>query len=268
MVYLTSPNHSDDNAVVGDQQVAKAFALIPQSDPVLEATLQAVGDRSLNPSLLSSMITVVNNRDTQFVTIQVSDSDPKRAAQLATEITKQSITQLEATKSGQIKQFMKQELDRLEIKIKNQEQELASLQDQAASNSLPPSQIALINQLNTDLDQERALYNQMLNSYTSMSDTQAILLQNAQIPRNPVGAGPIVAVAIGVLAGLVANVAVILYIERHGILRPTVQDNQLNGQSTNVKIKSLPTMNKLEQTLSAMADLGSQKPESNAVDEH
>jgi len=85
-LYVGSPNRTDYNSVVGDQQSAKAFAFIPRSDSVLAATLQTVGDQSLSLSQLSSMVTVNNNLDSQYVVIQVRDRDPKRAARLATEI--------------------------------------------------------------------------------------------------------------------------------------------------------------------------------------
>src|SRR5947209_5740291 len=89
-LFVSSPNHSDYNTLLGDQETAKALALFPQSNSVLLATLHIVGDRSLSQSQLASMISVDNNRDTQFVLIRVRDSSPNRAARLATVIAEQS----------------------------------------------------------------------------------------------------------------------------------------------------------------------------------
>src|SRR6266487_513621 len=213
MVYLNSPNRSDSSAIVGAQQAAKAFALIPQSGPVLLATIQAVGDRNLSPAQLSSMLTVVNNLDTQFVTIGIRDSDPRRAARLATVIVHQSITRFNtaATGGNQTNSFMKQELDTLAFEIKSLENQLT--QKGQVSQT--------VSQLNVSLNEKRTLYSQLLVSYESMSTIQAVVLQDAEVPKDPVGGGAIVGGAIGMLAGLIVITGVILFIERPGGLLPS-----------------------------------------------
>ena len=244
MLYLVSPNRNDASAVVGDQQVAKAFALIPQSGSVLRATLQAVGDRSLTLSQLSSMVTVNNDRDTQYVIINVRDSNPERAARLANEITRQSVIRFEAaaSDSGQTKQFVQQELDRLEIEIGNLEKDLATLQGQAQRSTSSPSQPSLINQLGTRLQEDRTLYNQLLGSYTNMSDTQAVILQEAEAPSGPVQ-NPVFAVGIGMVVGLIAIVGVIVLIEQtDDIVRTPAKVSQVTRLPTLMTIARLPAI--------------------------
>jgi len=210
IVYVVSPNHSDGNTVTGDQQAAKAFALIPQSGSVLAATLQTVGDHSLSVPQLSSMITVDNSADSQFVYISVRDGDASRAIKLDEEVTEQSITQFTAadTDYGQAKQFLRQEIDNLEIEMKNLETEITQLQGPAAA---PNPGVA---QLNSSLANDRLLYNQLLTSYMSLDSTQATVLQNAQISSVPSWTRQVLATAIGMLAGLVAIAGVILFVER------------------------------------------------------
>ena len=239
-LYVVSPDSSNYNSVIGAQQAAKSFAQLPQSNPVVEATLRTVSDRSLSPSQLSSMITVENDLNSQFVIIRVRDRDPQRAARLATEIARQSIAQFEVTSdSGSTQQFIKQEMDALEYQIKNLQKVLTGVQAQQSALGTPStSQTALINQLNTTLSDKLSLYNQLLSSYQSLSGFQVTLLGDAQIPKAPVGAGPAVAIAIGMLAGLIVIVAVILFIEQtKGILVPSTKSNHNHSLSTSVIIK-------------------------------
>jgi uncharacterized protein involved in exopolysaccharide biosynthesis len=212
-VYLTTPNRSDSNDLVGAQQAAKAFALIPTSGSILTATLQTAHDKNLSLSQLSSMIIVDNARDTQFVVIHVRDSDPNLAARLATLITQQSVARFEAasTDANQERQFVRQEMDRLQIEITDLESELTNTANQT-----------MIDQFSGKLSQDRTLYNQLLASYMNMSGIQAIVVQDAQVPQYPVvGVGWPAAVAIGMLVGLITIVAVITFIEQKQNILPS-----------------------------------------------
>ncbi len=243
IVYLVSPNHSDGNTVTGDQQAAKAFTLIPQSGTVLAATLQALGDPSLSIPQLSSMITVDNSSDSQFVYISVSDNDANRAIKLDEEVTKQSVAQFAAAGNDydQAKPFLKQEMDRLETEIKTLEMELANLQQPSTSNAPNPS----ADQLNQKLANDRALYNQLLNSYVSMDSTQAFILQDAQISSTPSWSRWALATAIGMLAGLVAIAGAIIFVERgDDILRTPAKVRQATNLSTFITVEHLPTLTK------------------------
>jgi protein-tyrosine kinase len=235
-LYISSPNHTDYQSVLGDQQAAKAFIRIPQSDSVLTATIQAVGYRNLNPSQLSSMVTVTNNQDTQYVTIAVRNIDPKMAARLDREIAKQSVISFEsaANDNGQVKQFLRQELANLENEMKGLEKQLTEAQNQSRLNTPSTSrQAGSINQLNTHLSADRTLYNELLSSYASMSSTQVTVVQDAQLLPNPIDLGKTVAAAIGALVGLITIVGVIIFIEQtDDILRTPDKIRQATGLST------------------------------------
>src|SRR5205807_3232624 len=196
-LYVNSPGRSDYQAVTGAEEAAKAFAQIPQSQSVLVAVLRAVGDKSLSLRQLSSMVIVAYTLNTQYVTIGVRDSNPERATRLTTEIARQSIAQFEtaATGGNQTGQFVQQQMNSLTSEIKNLQQQLA--QAQRTPNT------ALVDQINTKLSEDRTLYNELLNSYTTMSSVQITVVQPAEIPQNPVGLGMVVAIAMGLLAGLI-----------------------------------------------------------------
>ncbi|MGZ3612051.1 MAG: Wzz/FepE/Etk N-terminal domain-containing protein, partial [Ktedonobacteraceae bacterium] len=215
-LFVSSPNRSDINTLLGDQQAAAALASFPQSDAVLRATLQVIGDKSLSLSQLTSMVSVQNDRSTQFVTVTVRDSDPKRAAQLASEDAKQSIFQFEGMLTDpshtQLAQDLQYQVSQLATEIKNtqdelqnQEQQLANVEnnpvaDPTTQTDLVNQQTSRITQLNTTLTALRTAYSQLygeqISYFTSLSNSQVTLLQDAQVPQSPVGLQRTLAVAI------------------------------------------------------------------------
>lgn len=249
-LFVNLPNHGDTGSLYGAQQAAKAFAEFPQSRPVLAAALKDVGDTSLSLSQLASMVTAVNDVNSQFVVVMVRDTNPTRAARLANEIAKQSVIQFEisANDASSAKEFVREELANLQTEIKNQENQLASLQGQAtpsASSSPSPTQTAKVQELNTRLSELRTLYNQLVNSYNNLEGIQITVLQEAAIPQVPVSPKPLFAVLIGMLVGLVAIVSVIFFIEQYDdILRTSAKVSQKTGLSTFITVKHLPAIKK------------------------
>ena len=237
-LYFSSPNHTDYNSLLGDQQAAKAFATIPQSDSVMRATLQAVGDKSLTLKKFATMVTVTNNINTPYVTIGVRDSSPERAARLAGELTKQSMASYQnaSVDPGQTQQFVQQELNNLASDIKNIERQLAKAQSQGGSTDS-------ISQLNTNLNADRTLYNQLLSSSNQLDSTQINIVQAAHVPQDPVGLGKGLAAAIGLLIGLIAVVGVIILLEQtDDVLRSAEKVNLATGLSTLIAVPYLPEL--------------------------
>ncbi|MGZ3621861.1 MAG: polysaccharide biosynthesis tyrosine autokinase [Ktedonobacteraceae bacterium] len=253
-LFVSSPNRSDINTLLGDQQAAAALASFPQSDAVLRATLQVIGDKSLSLSQLTSMVSVQNDRSTQFVTVTVRDSDPKRAAQLASEDAKQSIFQFEGMLTDpshtQLAQDLQYQVSQLATEIKNtqdelqnQEQQLANVEnnpvaDPTTQTDLVNQQTSRITQLNTTLTALRTAYSQLygeqISYFTSLSNSQVTLLQDAQVPQSPVGLQRTLAVAIGALAGLITITGVIIFIEQ--------TDDILRTRAKVVKATAIPLL--------------------------
>lgn len=216
-LYVSSLNRSDYQTELGAQQAAKSFALFPQSGGVLQATLATVGNRNLSLSQLSSMVTVQNDLNSQFVVINVRNGDPRLAAQLASEIAKQSVAQFMASQSTNIQnqQFIGQQLASLQTEINTLQAQLA----QAQVGTATPARTALVTRLTTKLSNDRQVYNQLLSSEASVGGFQVTVVQQSQIPQSPVGLSLALAVAIGALVGLIVIVCVILFIEQtSGIL--------------------------------------------------
>ncbi len=240
-LFVNSPNHIDYNTVLGDQQAARALALFPQSNAVLQATLKSLKINNLTLPQLISMVTVQNDLNSQFVIVQVRDKDPQRAALLATEIARQSETQFQSTtinSTGAL--FVKKEISNIPKEISQLEQELRNIQAQSVNGTYTPEQTALINQLRASMDELQQSYIQYVNTYDTLNGIQVHLLQDAQVPQKPVGAGPALTIAIGMLVGLIAIVGVIIFIEQtDDILRSPFKVEKATDLRTLITVRHL-----------------------------
>ena len=240
-LFVTSPNHIDENSVLGDQQAARALANFSQSNSVLQATLNSLHIHDLTLPQLTSMVTVQNDLDSQFVIVQVRDKGSQRAAMLASEIAKQSETQFQSkTINSTGAEFVLYQIRTIPKEISQLKQELSNIQGQSVNGTYTPEQTALINQLRASIEGLEQSYIQYVNTYDTLNGIQVTLLQDAQIPQKPVGAGPIVAIAIGMLVGLIAIVGVIIIIEQtDDILRSPSKVEKATGLRTLITVRHL-----------------------------
>ena len=239
---ISSPNRNDNNSIMGDQQAATAFVVFPTSTPVLQATIQAIGDNSLTTSQLASIITVTNNVNTQIITIDVKDRDPSRAALIANELAQQSIIQFrKKTIDNHVSEsFLSIELNQLEAQIKNTEEQLSAAERPSTSNSNSIQQDTHINNLNNQLANLRTSYNELLTSYVNLIGFQIQQVQQAEISQKPVSPKPTVAVAIGALGGLLFMIGLIFIIEQMDDgLRTPKKIMEATGLSTLITVKHL-----------------------------
>ena len=73
--------------------------------------------------------------------------------------------------------------------ISQLEQEISNIQGQSVNGTYTPEQTALIDQLRTSVDVLKQSYYQYVNTYDTLNGIQVTLLQDAQVPQKPVGAG-------------------------------------------------------------------------------
>lgn len=236
-VFVNTPDHMDGNSLSGAQQAAKALASIPQTSPVLDAALQKIGDTSLSDTQLAKMVTVQNDLNSQYVIIQVTDSDPARAAKLTSTIARLSIDAFQGkAANGTNTLFLSNEMAALSKQINSQERQLAALQSQS-----PPAPADQINQVSTSLNALRQQYSSDVSAYNQLTSISATLIQDAQVPQKPVGLGAPILAAIGLLIGLIAIAGVIIIIEQSDdVLRTPEKVEKATGLTTFITLKRLP----------------------------
>ncbi len=238
ILLISTPNRTDWNATTGDQQEAKTFTLFPQSNPVLQAAIKATNNPNLTIDQLAAKVTVDYTRDTQYITIRVRDDDPNRAAQLSTEIAKQSVLRFQQLANDGIgtNGFVQNEVQKIEAQIQSTQIDLTATQNLPAS----PENQTHIKNLNDNLTALRQSYNQIVNTYYLLNSTQPKILQEADVPGKALGSGPLLGTIIGVLAGLLVMAGVLIFVEMNDdTLRTPGRVAQATGLPTLVSVKAL-----------------------------
>jgi Mrp family chromosome partitioning ATPase/capsular polysaccharide biosynthesis protein len=136
--------------------------------------------------------------------------------------------------------FLLQQINTVQTQINNLESILASLKGSGTSSNDPSVQSVRITQLQDELNGLRQLYVPLIDTYGNLTSPQVAVLQSAQVPTKPVGPGAAVAVAIGALAGLIAILGVIVFIEQtDDALRTPAKVSQATGLRTIISVKRL-----------------------------
>ncbi len=177
----------DYNEVYLGEQLANTYADIAKRRPVQKATMSALGLSWLPDYQVK---TVPN---TQLLEIVVTDTDPPRAQAVANELANQLVKQGPAGENTEVSQrqdFVKTQLDGLEIKIQDTQDELTTAQEALGSllsaREIADGQaqiIALQNKLATLQANYAAL---LANTQEGASNTVSVI-ESADLPVWPVG---------------------------------------------------------------------------------
>ena len=162
---ITDPNPSNNEFILG-QQLASAYADLVNREIVRNATMKTLNMDQL-PEYFARAIP-----NTQLIEIAVTDVDPERAQIVANELAAQLVllspTSPQPEEQGR-QEFINQQLDNLEIQIKETEDEIEKLQ--AELSTLISAQ-----QINDMQDQIFALQSKL----NTMQDEYGNLLSNTQ----------------------------------------------------------------------------------------
>ena len=183
---ITDPNPSSNELFLG-QQLAAAYADLANREILLNATKNALGVDQL-PEYIARAIP-----NTQLIEITVNDTDPGRAQTVANELAAQLIllSPISAQPEERARQeFINQQLNNLEVQIKETEAEIEKLQEELST-------LISAQQINDTQDQIYALQSKlhtMENNYgLLLSNTQqgAVntlkIIESAELPSNPIG---------------------------------------------------------------------------------
>jgi capsular exopolysaccharide synthesis family protein len=162
---INDPNPSNNEFVLG-QQLASAYADLANREIVRNATMNALNMDQL-PDYFARAIP-----NTQFIEIAVTDINPERAQTvanaLATQLVLLSPTGPQPEDLGR-QEFINQQLNNLEVQIKETEDEIEKLQEELST-------LISAQQINDTQDQIFALQSKL----NSMQDQYGNLLANTQ----------------------------------------------------------------------------------------
>ena len=202
LISSSNPSASD---IYLTNNLANSYADIAQRTLVRKAAMATLGMNWLPP------YTVQPNLNTQLLEISVTDTDPQRAAAVATELAKQLIQQTPSgtnTETSQRQVFIHAQLDDLEAKIKDTEAEISKAQE-ALGSLLSAREIAdtqaQIAALQSKLLTLQGNYAALLSNTEQGSANTLTLIEPAEVPQKPVAANSPRTIMLVALIGLILS---------------------------------------------------------------
>ncbi len=214
---LQNPNANQSDLYTG-QALAQSYSDLVTREPVLQATLKALG-LSWDWTVLRSMVTGRVVAGTQLLEIAVVDTDPQRARVLADEIARQLILQSPSAADPQKeaeRQFILAQVAALKANIKSAQEEIAQLDNTIAkANSARQIQDSRDRQANlrAQITTWQSTYAQMLSNLQSGTPNYLSVMEPARIPAYPIGPNVSQNVLLAVAIGLVLSGSAAFLIE-------------------------------------------------------
>ncbi len=229
---IQNPN-PDINNLYLSESLATTYADVAQREPVREGTMKVLGLTWL-PSYVAQPVA-----QTQLLQIIVTDTDPARAQAVANELAQQLILQSPTNRPGvaQRQEFINKQLDDLEVKIQQTQNELDARQTEL-SNLVSARQIADVQ------NQIAALQNKLLtlrDNYASLlgnSERGAInsltVIEPAGLPSAPVGPNKVLLILTAAVFGAAIAVGAAYLLE--------YLDNTLKSPEEIKRLTGLPVL--------------------------
>ena len=213
---ITDPN-PDSGQIYIASQLASIYADMANREPIQIKTMEALGIDWL-PSYQASAIP-----NTQLIEISVTDTNPERAQIVANMLAQQLIEQSpasSATETGQRQEFIKQQLESLQLQIQDTETRIEELQASLVGlNSA--SQVANTEREIADLTEKLNSLRQSYADFLANSQGGALnilsVVEPANLPSRSVGTNKAIIIILAAAVGfsLAAGAAYLLeYIDR------------------------------------------------------
>lgn len=209
---MVSQTIQDPNPTSGDiyasQQLAQTYVQLARREPILRATVEALGLKQSWESL-RGQVSAVPVQGTQLIEISVLDTSPARGQAIANEIARQLILQSPTTPSPERQAriaFIQSQLPLLEDRIRQAQQDVLDLGEQiSVSNSARQIQDLSQQQsfLNSQITQWQTTYTQMLEALNQGTLNYLSVVETASLPSRPISPNIPMNVALAAVIGLV-----------------------------------------------------------------
>ena len=218
MVGTTLQSADPDAYEIGiAERLARGYAEMVRYRPVTNEVISKLG-LNQSPGRLAEQIVAFVRPQANLLEIWVTDSDPRAAALIANALADELIRQSPASAQmrGEQGQFIEQQLDDLQAKIKQVEQSIGekteSLINLTSAAEIQAAQDQL-NALETIAARYRSEYVQYLQSYANSSVNQLSIVEPAIEPSYPMGSKRKMIIAIAGAAGLALALGAVFAIE-------------------------------------------------------
>lgn len=203
---IQDPNPSSGD-IYASQQLAQTYVQLARREPILRATVDALGLKQSWESL-RGQVSAVPVQGTQLIEISVLDTSPARGQAIANEIARQLILQSPTTPSPERQAriaFIQSQLPLLEDRIRQAQQDVLNLGEQiSVSNSARQIQDLSQQQsfLNSQITQWQTTYTQMLEALNQGTLNYLSVVETASLPSRPISPNIPMNVALAAVIGL------------------------------------------------------------------
>lgn len=213
----TNPSGMDFSTA---QNLAEVYAQTATSQPILEATVQAL-KLPMSWQALQSQVLAVHSVGSQTLEIRAVDVNPQRAQLIASEVAAQVIaaspTEAQHAELETRQKFILQQMDDLQTKIEQARADLDQKQKQLGHETSARAVLDLQDEIKAtelNINNWQATYATLLQSYGQGSSPNAItVVSPALVPTQPQGPRTLWTVGLASAAGLLLAVVGVLVIE-------------------------------------------------------
>jgi non-specific protein-tyrosine kinase len=210
-----NPNSGD---IFASQQLAQTYVQLATKEPILNATVRALGLRQ-DWTSLRGQVSAFPIQGTQLMAVSVIDTVPARAKIIADELARQLILQSPTTPSAEQEArlaFIQAQLPELERKIQQGNERVAEL-DQQIATATSARQIQDIqdqqSSLSKQINEWQSTYSNLLSSLQTGRLNYITVVEPAEVPSVPVSPRVALNLALAIAVGLTLSVGAVLLLE-------------------------------------------------------
>ena len=215
IIEAPSAQVNDYYSLYTSERLAQTYAELLTKSPVLQGVIDRLG-LGISPSVIKQRVTTKLVESTTLIEINVTDSNPEQAAEIANTIVTIFAEQNQAAQASRYassKQSLEEQLATLEQQIQETSDSLTAL----GTNPNPDE--AQRNRLEIDLSQYRNTYSSLLQSYEEIrlaeaqSTSNVVQVEPAVAPKKPIGPKVLNNTLLAVAAGIIIAGAIAILIE-------------------------------------------------------
>ena len=211
-----SSSGNDYNAILISEKLARTYAQMLTGRPVLDAVIEQFALDETREDLAERIDTELI-QNTQLIRLDVEDTNPTQAAQLANAIASEFIAQnraLQQTRYADSLDSIREQMDEMSLLMEETQAEIDNLSASETSQGQ-----AELTRLETVLAGYRTTYASLLQSYEQMRLTAAqsadnvIVFEEAQVPDEPIRPRKAINTALAGVVGMMLAVGVVFLVE-------------------------------------------------------
>ena len=216
--------------ILASERLAQTYAQLMTQKPIFEGVIEELG-LQISANVLKNRVTVNVVAETQLLVVEVEDTDPVRAAQIANtigEVFAQVNQEFQTSRYSESKTTLSAQLEQVDQQIQATSEQLATLQGSVQEVIAEDGSVQLVLTLDQQREQDRletnlALYQQiyanLLQSLEAvrLAEAQGVstvnLVEQADPPARPFKPVVLQDATLAMIVGLIVGIGIVILIE-------------------------------------------------------